>query len=60
MPAAVPGSTRNKSVNASASQKYLPRRLAEALNRALGGDAAFTDDIDADQRQRYEDRARHS
>lgn len=44
----------------SASQKFMPRRIAEALNRALGGDAVFTDDVDADERRGYEDRARQS
>ena len=44
----------------SASQKYLPRTIAEALNRALGTEAVFTDDVDVDTRKSYEDRARHS
>ncbi|MCU1699240.1 MAG: dehydrogenase [Mycobacterium sp.] len=43
----------------SASQKFIPRRFAEALNRALGGDSVFTDDVDAEQRKGYEDRARN-
>jgi NAD(P)-dependent dehydrogenase (short-subunit alcohol dehydrogenase family) len=42
----------------SASQKFIPRRLAEALNRALGGDSVFTDGVDAEQRKAYEVRAR--
>jgi NAD(P)-dependent dehydrogenase (short-subunit alcohol dehydrogenase family) len=44
----------------SASQKFIPRRFAEALNRALGGDSVFTDDVDAEQRKSYEDRARNA
>ena len=44
----------------SASQKYLPRAVAEALNRRLGGETVFTDDVDTEQRKSYEDRARHS
>jgi NAD(P)-dependent dehydrogenase (short-subunit alcohol dehydrogenase family) len=44
----------------SASQKFIPRRFAEALNRALGGESIFTDDVDAEQRKTYEDRARHN
>jgi NAD(P)-dependent dehydrogenase (short-subunit alcohol dehydrogenase family) len=43
----------------TASQKFIPRRAAEALNRALGGESVFTDDVDAEQRKAYEDRARH-
>jgi NAD(P)-dependent dehydrogenase (short-subunit alcohol dehydrogenase family) len=43
----------------SASQKFIPRRFAEALNRALGADSVFTDDVDAEQRKSYEDRARN-
>jgi hypothetical protein len=43
----------------SAGQKFVPRRVAEALNRALGGDSVFTDDVDVDKRMSYEDRARH-
>jgi NAD(P)-dependent dehydrogenase (short-subunit alcohol dehydrogenase family) len=43
----------------SAGQKFMPRRVAEALNRAFGGDSVFTDDVDVEQRKTYEDRARH-
>lgn len=44
----------------SASQKFLPRRIAEALSRGLGGETVFTDDVDVEKRQSYEDRARRS
>ena len=44
----------------SASQKFMPRRAAEALNRALGGGSVFTDDVDTKQRKAYEDRVRQS
>ena len=44
----------------SVSQKFMPRGFAEALNRALGGETVFTDDLDVDQRKAYEERARHS
>src|ERR1700722_14313544 len=40
------------------SQKFWPRRIAEALNRKLGGDHVFTDDVDVDKRKAYEARAR--
>ena len=40
------------------SQKFWPRRLAEALNRRLGGDHVFTDDVDVEKRRAYEARAR--
>jgi NAD(P)-dependent dehydrogenase (short-subunit alcohol dehydrogenase family) len=40
------------------SQKFMPRRMAEALNRALGGDHIFTDDVDVEKRRAYEARAR--
>jgi NAD(P)-dependent dehydrogenase (short-subunit alcohol dehydrogenase family) len=40
------------------SQKFWPRRIAEALNRMLGGDHVFTDDVDLAKRQAYEARAR--
>jgi NAD(P)-dependent dehydrogenase (short-subunit alcohol dehydrogenase family) len=43
----------------SASQKFVPRRFAEALNRALGGESVFTDDVDAERRKAYENRARN-
>jgi NAD(P)-dependent dehydrogenase (short-subunit alcohol dehydrogenase family) len=41
-----------------ASQKFMPRRLAEGLNRALGGEHVFTDDVDVEKRKAYEARAR--
>jgi NAD(P)-dependent dehydrogenase (short-subunit alcohol dehydrogenase family) len=40
------------------SQKFWPRRIAEALNRMLGGDHVFTDEVDVAKRQAYEARAR--
>jgi NAD(P)-dependent dehydrogenase (short-subunit alcohol dehydrogenase family) len=44
----------------TASQKFIPRGIAEALNRVLGAESVFTDDVDVHQRKSYEDRARHS
>lgn len=44
----------------AASQKFIPRRLSEALTRALGGDSVFLLDVDVEQRKSYEDRARHN
>jgi short-subunit dehydrogenase len=41
-----------------ASQKFMPRRLAEGLNRLLGGEHVFTDDVDVERRRAYEARAR--
>jgi NAD(P)-dependent dehydrogenase (short-subunit alcohol dehydrogenase family) len=41
-----------------ASQKFVPRVLSEGLNRVLGGEHVFTDDVDVDTRQSYESRAR--
>lgn len=41
-----------------ASQKFLPRAVSEGLNRVLGGEHVFTDDIDVDKRKAYEARAR--
>jgi NAD(P)-dependent dehydrogenase (short-subunit alcohol dehydrogenase family) len=41
-----------------ASTKFMPRTLAEGLNRMLGGDHVFTDDVDVAKRQAYEARAR--
>ena len=38
--------------------EVLAARLAEALNRRLGGDHVFTDDVDVDKRKAYEARAR--
>jgi len=40
------------------SQKFLPRALAEGINRALGGEHVFTDAVDPSRRQAYEARAR--
>jgi NAD(P)-dependent dehydrogenase (short-subunit alcohol dehydrogenase family) len=40
------------------SQKFWPRRIAEGLNRMLGGDHVFTDDVDVEKRHAYEARAR--
>jgi NAD(P)-dependent dehydrogenase (short-subunit alcohol dehydrogenase family) len=41
-----------------ASQKFMPRALAEGLNRVLGGERLFTDDVDVEKRSVYEARAR--
>ena len=41
-----------------ASQKLMPRRLAEGLNRLLGGEQVFTDGVDVEKRRAYEARAR--
>jgi NAD(P)-dependent dehydrogenase (short-subunit alcohol dehydrogenase family) len=40
------------------SQKFWPRKIAEGLNRMLGGDHVFTDDVDVEKRRAYEARAR--
>jgi short-subunit dehydrogenase len=40
------------------SQRFWPRRIAEGLNRMLGGDHVFTDDVDVEKRHAYEARAR--
>ncbi|OBG76944.1 MULTISPECIES: SDR family oxidoreductase [unclassified Mycobacterium] len=40
------------------SQKYLPRAVSEGMNRLLGGDHVFTDDVDVAKRRAYEARAR--
>jgi len=40
------------------AQKFLPRRVGEALTRLLGGEHVFTDDVDPVQRRAYEERAR--
>jgi NAD(P)-dependent dehydrogenase (short-subunit alcohol dehydrogenase family) len=42
----------------SASAKFMPRPMAEAINRLLGGEGVFTDDVDVEQRKAYEARAR--
>jgi hypothetical protein len=41
-----------------ASAKFMPRPVAEGLNRLLGGEHVFTDDVDVEQRRAYEARAR--
>ena len=41
-----------------ASQKFMPRVVAEGLNRLLGGEHVFTDDVDVEKRRAYEARAR--
>jgi NAD(P)-dependent dehydrogenase (short-subunit alcohol dehydrogenase family) len=40
------------------SQRFMPRVMAEGLNRMLGGEHAFTDDVDVEKRRAYEARAR--
>lgn len=40
------------------SQKFMPRAVREAVNRSIGGDRAFTDDVDVEKRRGYEARAR--
>ncbi|SPM42636.1 NAD(P)-dependent dehydrogenase, short-chain alcohol dehydrogenase family [Mycobacterium numidiamassiliense] len=40
------------------AQKFMPRGLSEGLNRKLGGDHVFTDDVDVEKRKAYEARAR--
>jgi NAD(P)-dependent dehydrogenase (short-subunit alcohol dehydrogenase family) len=41
-----------------ASAKFMPRPVAEGLNRLLGGEQVFTDDVDVEKRRAYEARAR--
>ena len=41
-----------------ASAKFMPRPVAEGLNRLLGGEDVFTDDVDVEKRRAYEARAR--
>ncbi|ORB82567.1 short-chain dehydrogenase [Mycobacterium kansasii] len=41
-----------------AAQKFMPRSVAEGLNRMLGGEHVFTDDVDVAERSAYEARAR--
>ncbi|MGW5075251.1 SDR family oxidoreductase [Rhodococcus sp. NPDC004095] len=43
-----------------ASQKFLPRNLAEFLTRVLGGNKVFLDGVDTVARKAYEDRARRA
>ncbi|BBX96513.1 short-chain dehydrogenase [Mycobacterium lacus] len=40
------------------SQKFMPRVVSEGLNRILGGEHVFTDDVDVEKRRAYEARAR--
>ncbi|QUR67620.1 SDR family oxidoreductase [Mycobacterium spongiae] len=40
------------------AQRFIPRRVSEGLNRLLGGDQVFTDDVDVEKRRQYEARAR--
>lgn len=42
------------------SQKFMPRAVAEAINRALGSGQLFLDDVDVAARRAYEERARNS
>jgi NAD(P)-dependent dehydrogenase (short-subunit alcohol dehydrogenase family) len=44
----------------SMAQKFMPRTVAEGLNRAIGGESVFLDDVDTEKRKDYEDRARRS
>jgi NAD(P)-dependent dehydrogenase (short-subunit alcohol dehydrogenase family) len=41
-----------------ASQVFMPRVVREGLNRILGGEHVFTDDVDVEKRKAYEARAR--
>lgn len=34
-----------------ASQKFMPQSLAEGLNRVLGGEQVFTNEVDVDKRK---------
>ncbi|MGO9384627.1 MAG: SDR family oxidoreductase [Mycobacterium sp.] len=40
------------------SQRFMPRVMGEGLNRMLGGEHVFTDDVDVEKRKAYEARAR--
>ncbi|HET7075039.1 MAG TPA: SDR family oxidoreductase [Mycobacterium sp.] len=40
------------------SAKFMPRPVAEGINRMLGGEHFFTDDVDVAKRKAYEARAR--
>jgi NAD(P)-dependent dehydrogenase (short-subunit alcohol dehydrogenase family) len=42
------------------AQRFIPRRVSEAMTRALGGDQMFLDGVDVSERQVYEERARKS
>jgi len=39
------------------SQRFMPRVMGEGLNRMLGGEHVFTDDVDVEKRKAYEARA---
>lgn len=41
-----------------ATSRFVPRRIYEALTRALGSEKLFVDDVDVAQRKAYEDRVR--
>lgn len=41
-----------------ASAKFMPRSVAESVNRMLGGERFFADDVDVEKRKAYEARAR--
>ncbi|CPR06164.1 short chain dehydrogenase [Mycobacterium bohemicum DSM 44277] len=41
-----------------ASAKFMPRSVAESVNRMLGGERFFADDVDLEKRKAYEARAR--
>ncbi len=41
-----------------ASAKFMPRSVAESVNRMLGGERFFADDVDVEKRRAYEARAR--
>ncbi|HXA91179.1 MAG TPA: SDR family oxidoreductase [Mycobacterium sp.] len=40
------------------AQRFMPRVMAEGLNRMLGGEHVFTDAVDVEKRRAYEARAR--
>ena len=40
------------------AQRFMPRVMAEGLNRMLGGEHVFTDAVDVEKRKAYEARAR--
>ncbi|MCL6001924.1 hypothetical protein M5Z44_11410, partial [Neisseria meningitidis] len=40
------------------AQRFMPRQVSEGLNRLLGGEHVFTDDVDMEKRRTYEARAR--
>jgi NAD(P)-dependent dehydrogenase (short-subunit alcohol dehydrogenase family) len=51
--------TRQASVMMAITSR-LPRRLSEAMTRAMNADRIFADAVDKPERRDYEDRARHS